>query len=269
MNIKLFLCCLLVGSTLFSCQKNDITYDQNKKGSVKLKFDHIVSGKTLQLKTGEYSNSFNERYKIDILKYYISNIKLTNDQGKVFILPKKESFFLIDAEKPSSLFPMFEVPEGNYTQLQFILGIDEETSKSPAEDRTGVLDIATSGMYWGWNSGYIFFKMEGTSDAVPNDRKRFAYHIGLFGGYDKPTKNNIKTINLDLSKAGSAQVKAGFSSDIHLLVDIGQTLDGTNKMSIAKNPMVMVSGPNDLIADNYKDMFTHDHTHNQQKLPNE
>ena len=269
MKFKLFLCGLVAATTLFSCQKDDITFDSNKKGQVKLKFDNIVGGKTLKLNSTEYTNSSNEKFKIDLMKYYVSNVKLTDDKGQVYVVPKKESFFLIDAEKTESLFPKFEAPEGNYTKLEFTLGIDQETSKSTAENRTGVLDIATSGMYWSWNSGYIFFKMEGTSDASPNKDKRFAYHIGLFGGYDKPTKNNIKEISIDLNKAGSATVKQGFSSDIHLLCDVGRALDGPNKISIAKNPVVMVSGPNEEIANNYAGMFTHDHTHNQQKLSNE
>ena len=60
--------------------------------------------------------------------------------------------------------------------------------------RTGVLDPSGAGadMYWTWNSGYIFFKMEGTSPAATGMGNSFMYHIGGFGGYSAPTINNIK-----------------------------------------------------------------------------
>ncbi|WP_156308454.1 MbnP family protein [Sphingobacterium endophyticum] len=271
MKANLILCSLMAVFTLFSCQKDNIEFDNNKTGQLKLKFDHIVNGKTLTLKNSQYSNSFKETYNIDLLKYYVSNIKLTDDKGKVYTVPKKESFFLIDASNSESLFPKFKIPEGNYTKLEFILGVDSATSVLPKEDRTGVLDIEGNDMYWSWNSGYIFFKMEGESSASKNANKRYAYHIGLFGGYDpsKPTKNNLRTVALDLKKAGIATVQEGLSSDIHLMVDLGQVLDGPNKIKINEFSTVMVSGPNDLIANNYSGMFTHDHTHNFQKIANE
>lgn len=269
MNIKFLMASLLLVATLFSCSKEDIKYENNKDGQLKLKFDHIVGGKSLVLNDYTYSNNSNEQFNVELVRYYVSNIKLTNEKGEEYALPKKESYFLIDAADKASLFPKFNIPEGKYINLEFVLGVDSITNTLPVEERTGALDISKHGMYWSWNSGYIFFKMEGTSPASTSTDKKFRYHIGLFGGYDKPTKNNVKTIKIDLRKAGAAEVKENLSSDIHLMVDLGKVFDADNKISIAKNSTVMVSGPNDLIAANYASMFTHDHTHNFQKLSNE
>lgn len=93
-------------------------------------------------------------------------------------------------------------------------------------ERTGVLNPAEGmdeGMYWDWNPGYIFFKMDGISAAAPVDpggRHKFRYQIGGFGGYSAPTINNIKNIRIDLSKAGVAKVLPGREANIHLMVDI-------------------------------------------------
>ncbi|MVZ65062.1 hypothetical protein GQF61_04305 [Sphingobacterium sp. DK4209] len=260
---------LVATVTLFSCAKDDITYENNKSGQLKIKFDHIVGGKSLVLNDYNYSNNSGEQFNVENLKYFVSNIQLSNDRGEVYTVPKKESYFLIDAENKPSLQPKIQVPEGKYTKLQFVLGLDSLTNTLPVEERTGVLDIAKNGMYWSWNSGYIFFKMEGNSSASTTADKKFRYHIGLFGGYDKPTKNNIKTIQVDLSPAGAAEVKENLSSDIHLMVDLSKVFDGKNKISIATNSTVMVTGPNDKIAENYSEMFRHDHTHNFQKINNE
>jgi len=47
-----------------------------------------------------------------------------------------------------------------------------------------------------------------------------------------------------------------------LMVDIGKVLSGTNNISIAANPTVMFSEFSSYIADNFTNMFTHDHTEN-------
>ena len=50
----------------------------------------------------------------------------------------------------------------------------------------GVLDPGGSmmedGMYWAWESGFIFLKMEGTSSKASTANGKFYYHIGLYGG---------------------------------------------------------------------------------------
>ncbi len=251
-----------------SCQKDkSISEDSNKRGQVKLKFDHNVAGRVLQLGTGLYRNSFNEPYSIENLHYYISNIKLKKNDGSEYIVPKDSSYFLIQAEDTNSLFPKFSVPEGTYTGLTFTLGVDSLANvREDISSRTGALAVE-NGMYWSWNSGYIFFKMEGKSAAGP--KGTYTYHIGGFGGYSSPTINNIKTISLDLTRAGNAIVQQNLSSDIHLMIDLGQVMDGPHKISIAANPTVMFNEFSKQISANYSQMFTHDHTHNYQKLSGE
>ena len=250
---------------LASCSK-ETTFDTATTGKVKIKFDHIAHGKNLVLDTELYTNNSNETYSISMLKYYISNIKLTKTNGDIYEVPQNDSYFLVDESKIESLQPTFDAPEGEYIALEFNLGIDSNTNVQPLEGRLGVLDIANNDMYWSWNSGYIFFKMEGSSEASTSQDKKFRYHIGLFGGMNSPTVNNNKIIKLDLNAAGTAKVQQNLSADIHLITDVGTLFNGTTKISLAANPTVMVTGPNQEIANNYATMFTHDHTHNYQKL---
>lgn len=254
--------CLLNGCT----KQNDYIIDDNKNGLVKIKFDHIVGGKKLTLNDYLYSNNSSETFRINLLKYYISNIKLYKPSGEAFIIPKEESFFLVDLSDPSTLQPFVEVPTGDYIRLEFNLGVDSLTNTLPIEQRTGVLDVSKYGMYWEWNSGYIHFKLEGTSEQASNANQSFKYHIGLFGGYSTHTVNNNRKVSIGLSRAGTSKVQENLSSDIHLMVDIGKIFDGPNVISIQSTPIVMTSGPHSAIADNYASMFTHDHTHNFQKI---
>ena len=78
---------------------------------------------------------------------------------------KNDCYFLIDESDADTHEPVLSVPEGEYKTLSFILGVDSLRNTMDVSQRTGVLDVsgAATDMYWSWNSGYIFFKMEGTS----------------------------------------------------------------------------------------------------------
>ncbi|MXV49760.1 hypothetical protein GS399_02165 [Pedobacter sp. HMF7647] len=260
--------CALIFS-LQSCSKKDDNKPQtSKKATLSVEFDNIAGDRNLQLGTGTYTNSSGEQLTIQTLKYFISNIKVTNAEGVEYVVPQDSSYFLVDESKPETQECKVQVPEADYKSLTFTIGVDSLRNTMDISKRTGVLDPSGSmddGMYWGWNSGYIFFKMEGTSPQAPVDptgANKFRYHIGGFGGYSAPTINNIKTVTLDLSKAGVARVRAGRESNIHLMVDALKMFSGPSTISIAANPQVMFSAFSVNVANNFAGMFRHDHTEN-------
>ncbi len=248
-----------------SCKKTTGSlYNSNVKAPITLEFDNIVGGADLQLNTGSYTNESGEQFKVSMLRYFVSNIVLTNVNGSKYIVPQDSSYFLIDESKPSTLKTSIKIPEGEYSKLEFILGVDSLRNTKDLSQRTGVLDPTgeASGMYWSWNSGYIFFKMEGNSPSSKLTNNVFQYHIGLFGGYSTPTLNNLKNISIDLTQRGIAKVKTGKTPNVHLLVDVSKVFNGTNKVSISANTVVMASAFSAKIADNFASMFQHDHTEN-------
>ncbi len=257
-------------AAFFSCKK-DISEPEFNLGNLaplSIEFDNIVGGQNLILNTSNYKNSTGETYNIQLLQYFISNIIVTKADGTRYTVPQGSSYFLINEANPDSRFARVAVPEGDYTKLTFTLGVDSLRSTMDVSKRTGVLDPAggmESGMYWGWNSGYIFFKMEGLSPQAPIDptgTNKYRFHIGGFGGYSAPTINNIKTITVDLTARGIAQVRGNRNANIHLFTDIDKVLSGLNAFSIAANPQVMFSEFSVKVANNFTTMFTHDHTEN-------
>ncbi|MBL0912557.1 MAG: hypothetical protein IBJ09_09300 [Bacteroidia bacterium] len=64
--------------------------------------------------------------------------------------------------------------------LRFGLGIDSLTSSSGA--MSGALD-PVHGMYWAWQSGYIHFKLEGSTKYAACRNGHFRFHLG---GYRYP-----------------------------------------------------------------------------------
>jgi hypothetical protein len=260
-------------------KKEDLSpnFDENNLAPFSIEFDNIVGDRTFSINnTGSlYTNAAGEKFSISRLQYFISNIKVSTAEGKTYTVPQDKSYFLINGADKATRFTKVEVPEGDYTKVTFTLGVDSLRSTMDLTKRTGVLDPAAGGghdgggMYWGWNSGYIFFKFEGNSSVISDDvkgdptgKKQFKYHIGGFGGYSAPTINNIKTITIDLTKAGIAKVRKDRQSNVHLFVDIMKVFNGTNNFSIVAHPNVMFSEYSVNIAKNLSEMFDHDHTEN-------
>ncbi|AXY74200.1 hypothetical protein D3H65_09540 [Paraflavitalea soli] len=237
------------------------------KAPLSIEFDHIVGGQNLQLNTGSYTNAAGDTFSVSLLQYFVSNIQLTTANGTAYVVPQDSSYFLIKEGDPQARFARVNVPEGEYTSLSFVLGVDSLRSTMDISQRKGVLDPSggMDGMYWGWNSGYIFFKMEGISPQAPLDpggQHKFRYHIGGFGGYSAPTINNIRTVTIDLTNGGIAKVSNDRKTNIHLLVDIAKAFAGDTNVSIAANSTVMFSAFSARVANNYTAMFHHDHTEN-------
>lgn len=249
---------------IISCKKDDdgLSYDSATKAELSVEFDNIVGSSDLQLNTGSYINAAGETFKVTKLKYYVSNFIVTNVNGTIYTVPQDSCYFLIDESLPATHQPVLKIPEGEYKTISFTVGVDSLRNTMDISKRTGVLDPTTTAadMYWGWNSGYIFYKIEGTSASASGGI--FQYHVGGFGGYSTPTTNNLRTVTLDLTARGTPKVKANKETNIHLFVDVLKALNGTTNMSFATLNMVHSAAGGTPIANNYTSMFVHDHTEN-------
>jgi hypothetical protein len=263
--MKHFLFLLSTAALLIACQKEETSeYNTAIKAPVSVEFDNIAGSADLQLNTGTYANALGQNFTVTKLKYYVSNFKLTNADGTVYTVPQEESYFLIDESVANSRTLSLNVPEGEYKTLSFVVGVDSLRNTMDVSQRTGALDVsgAATDMYWTWNSGYIFFKMDGTSPAITTMGGVFQYHVGGFGGYNTATVNNLRTVTLDLTGRGTAKVKAARKANIHLMVDILKALNGSTNMSFSTTSMVHSAAAGTAVANNYTAMFSHDHTEN-------
>lgn len=241
----------------YSCENDPVP-----TGRVKVEFDNIVGNKNLVLKGVTYTNASGEDFTVTSLKYYISNIKFSKSDGSIFTIPKDESYFLIKEDtKASQMISLPQVPYGEYTGIEFVVGVDSLKSVSPLEERKGVLDPGNGeGMYWVWNSGYIFMHFEGTSQAAESEK--FNYHIGLYGGLNERTVNNNRTVKLNFGQP--VVISESNSPEIHIMADILKLFDGPGtNLKIAETPSIMGGQPQKAaqVADNYAQMFTIDHIH--------
>lgn len=261
---KNLLIIFMLALAIASCKKNDVGYNPNVKTKVVIEYDNMVGNQNLQLGSTTYTNTAGENFTVSLFKYFVSNFKLTKSDGSEYVVPQDSCYFLVDESIASSLKPVLTIPEGEYTKLSFVLGVDSLRNTMDVSKRTGNLDVTgtASGMYWSWNSGYIFFKLEGNSQASPQADKSFKYHIGLFGGMSTPTLNNIKTINIDLTSRGILKAKYGRNLSVKVNSDALKMFSGSANVSIAANPVVMANSYSATVANNFANMFSHNSTQN-------
>ena len=257
--MKTLPCLLLLVLAFGSCKKERNPYDPDFRGKLTIEFDNVVGAQDLQLNTGSYTNASGETFSVRALRYFISNISLIKTDGSEYIVPQDSSYFLIDESTAINNKPELKIPEGEYKELRFIVGVDSLRSTMDLSKRTGVL-APTVINYFNENNGYIFFSLEGTSPDAPDNR--YQIQTGGFGGKTSPTFNNIKAITLDLLPKGISKIREGNESVIHILVDIAKVFTGTQNISIATNNIILFEPFSVNIANNYALMFTHDHTHN-------
>lgn len=178
---------------------------------VPINFIPKYNDEDLQLETN-YKINQTDSLQIEIFKCYLSNFKLYDDEKLVYTEPK--SYHLLNVSASESLNLALEISENiTFSHLQFDLGIDSLTNMEGAMG--GDLD-PTKGMYWTWQSGYINFKLEGTSNLCDNRNNSFVYHLG---GYAHPN-NSIQTIRL--------RVKNDKNSEININIEIADFLEKTN-----------------------------------------
>ena len=197
---------LLKGVFLFSqsasCIKFNPSFGESK----------LVLDSTYQLNT-------TDSIQITALRFYISGIELLEKNKTVW--KDVVQFHLMDAFNEKTL--LVNIPSNiSYTKLKFYLGIDSLTNVSGALG--GDLD-PTKGMYWTWQSGYINFKLEGTSNICKTRHNEFQFHLG---GYQYPN-NNLQTVFID----------AVSKQNIEVGIDIQKII---NQINLAQQHHIMSPG---------------------------
>ncbi|MCU0321307.1 MAG: hypothetical protein MUE72_02760 [Chitinophagaceae bacterium] len=210
------------------------------QGNLEIEFKHIVGKQPLVLFDSLYTNNFNEPFVVNKLKYYISNITVYNNQIKTV----KNGYYLIDASNSSTHLINIIASTKNIDAIEFTIGVD--SLKNTEGVQTGALD-PMNGMFWTWNSGYIFAKLEGQSDSSKAASNYFTYHIG---GY-KNNENALQTIYLKINQPILNTRK------IMIDVDVLKWFNGASSLRIAETQICHQPGQlAQQIAKNYASMFS-------------
>ena len=245
------LCSLLLASSaavFVGCKKDSdppVTPPVTTPGEVDLQFNNVVGTKPLALDGTAYATPAGETFTVSTLEYYVTNIKLTKSDGTVYAAPN--SYFLVDQSKPATQhLALTGVPAGTYTGLSFVLGVDSTTTKADPLQLTGALNPANN-MYWSWNTGHIFMKMEGQVTSV-TPAYPLTCHIG---GYTAPY-DAIVTVTPPLN-GSTLTVNGDHSATLLVQADVLKLFDGVNHVTLSKYSNAMRPGAEALqVAQNYQ-----------------
>ena len=249
--LLIFLCVSAI-----SCRKEPAKPIMNPPATetgLQFTFKNMVGNEPLELQTKSYKNTNGDDFFVDVYRYYISNIVLTTATGEEYKEP--ESYHLIDHSKGGSLsFKIEGAPTGEYSKISFLIGVDSARNVSGAQ--TGALN-PTNNMFWDWNSGYIMAMFEGRSAQSGFD-SLLSFHMAGFSGKE----GSIRAITLQLPE--KAIVSNKNLSEIVIKADVAEWFTSPNTISFNQT-YIVVGGPEaKMIADNYADMFSISHIHNNQ-----
>jgi hypothetical protein len=210
-----------------------------------INFANYVGDSALEAEVMSYKNESGQLYTISGFKYYIGNLQFVRADGSAYTV---DNYFLVNAlDDATTHIKLYGVPEGAYTSIRFIIGVDSAHNCSGPQ--SGDLD-PVNGMFWAWNTGYIFMKLDGKSPASKAPGHIFEFHIG---GYKAPN-NCIRAISLHFPYP--MIVENCKSSVLTIKADAAKVMDNQNTIDLSKMYSVTDYHNATLIADNYADMFS-------------
>jgi hypothetical protein len=202
-----------------------------KTGKLKITFVHTANGKTIVLRDSLYKNSFGEQYSVSKLKYYISHFSVPGSTQ----IAENDPYHLMNAsEESGNSFEILLTP-GIYKNIGFLLGVDSARNCSGAQ--TGALD-PTNDMFWTWNSGYVMFKLEGTSPASTSDLQRVEHHIGGYKG-----ENNVVTkVQVSVPPTHVLNIKEDGITEVIIETDLDHYWNSVSQIKISETPVCTTTG---------------------------
>lgn len=220
-------------------------------GKIAFEFENMdLDENKLILNTGKYINENGDTFSISKFKYIISNIKIKKANGTYWM--PSESYYLINQEEVASQkFEITGVPLGEYTNLEFSIGVDNVRNHTGAQ--SGALDPAND-MFWTWNTGYIFTKLEGHFIKTDGTQGSLVFHIGSDANF-----KNLKFTSLP----NNLNIRDGKETEVHVAVKFQEMFKTPTTINFNDMNNVMGGTNATTIANNYVDMFEIHHISNK------
>jgi hypothetical protein len=212
---------ILIVASLFllSCGEDEESKLDNAQ--ISFQFKHFYKTQELEIRADNnliYTNSANNPWNVKVLKYYISKLSLVNQDGTVYDVNMYKYINPAELEASYTQYLLKDIPNGRYTKLSFIFGIDS------ARNKPFVLENTSENNSMEWPSqiggGYHFMMMDGVFRNSNNQLSGYGIHLGKPG-------NQIKyEFPIDFTAV------EGKKSSINIKMSIDQWFDGLNKIDL-------------------------------------
>ncbi len=135
-----------------------------------------------------YFSKQKDSLRVTQFKCYLSNVKLHFKDGSTQAIDKKYILIALDSAATQKI-DFYQSNPLLPDYLECSIGIDSIPNTQGA--LSNELDVQ-NGMYWAWQSGFINWKIEGTSSSCATHKQHYTFHVG---GY-KAKQNALRTIRL-------------------------------------------------------------------------
>jgi hypothetical protein len=172
-----------------SCKKEK--EKENKDAVVKdavvvVEFKAKMNGENIVIKNNQYINVSGYKIKFEALRFYLSNLKLIKSDNSEVLLKDVDYLDFVNNHNSDNNIGeqiIINTCADTYKGLKFAIGVDPSLNNGdPAVySEEHPLSIYKDA-HWGWNTGYIFLKLEGRYDTSGVDADIapfFLFHLGL------------------------------------------------------------------------------------------
>lgn len=221
---------LLVGTLVLGCSDSSDPVTE-PQGSLSIQLHHQVDGVRLEFGELLYTNAAGDLYSVDNLMYYLSRFSLSGDG--VSYSSDLSHYVGIDAMTPDGTVLLENVPAGQYTELSFIFGLNDD------DNVTDGLPATLENLNMAWpapmGGGYHYMKLEGFYQAGgAGDTLTYRTHTGRNG-----SNPHFIEITLQIPSGG---IGIGSSSELlGLVMNINEWYTNPFDYAFPANAMIMAN----------------------------
>lgn len=234
----LLLVVLCVSSAfLQSCSDdNPVTPPADNPVEVTLRIYGVFGAAPLQLNQ-KYQTAGGDNVQFSMIRFYLSEIALVDSLGQEVPVSDHKISLVDFSDATTAQQGYFSVKvkanPGTYRGVKFGVGVPFAENHKDAATQSLPLG-PNSDMFWGWNPGYIFHRIEGKADSA-SASVDFIYHIGLDNHFLTVMLANLtgasRTVfNVSATATNTFSVNADYSK----LFSIG--MNPPNAMLLRANP---------------------------------
>ncbi|WP_242117339.1 MbnP family protein [Aestuariivivens sediminicola] len=224
---------LLLFLAVFSCQKDND--DSASDVSISLNFMHHWDGTAVtnqDFNMIKFINENGEQLSIERLRYLISDVTLTNQNGEVLVI---DDYNLVDVTNSKNLTfsPQALIPTGVYSNISITFGFKNEKNSDGAYPDLNSVSWNVPQMLGG---GYHYMQFDGKFLNSTNTEQGFNYHA--IRAVDDPGDNPV------------------FPQDTFIIVNLGPvTITDTPVFNIEMNIAEWFKNPNTWDLNMYNQML--------------
>lgn len=151
--------------------------DHEKTGTIQINFQHVIGSEDLQLNNLNYTNSAQNLYQINEVKYFVSKIYFITEDDKMVKVTQDDGIHYVDLNYPNTAtWLLKDIEEAEYKYVQFVFGLDEEDNSSNKFPNPPECNF-----FWPQHlgGGYHYMQINGKWQPPTGDLKNFNFHTGI------------------------------------------------------------------------------------------